>query len=318
MISFKSHCLVACLVAVFVPSPLPAASLYGDRLASGNPAGLIEGDFQAGKIRIAPLGGVNALFIDNAKASLKTVPVTPKTKYTLSFDGAFTGPIESIEENPRFELFTRPGRKSPVLPMRHIRFFDAAGKAIGQPLVFSMPFREEHTYVDVFYTPREAAGLRLDIASGDGATFSLRNLTLEKTADEGAINVNPAFALGPFNYSGWRRISAGGKIIQLDGKTIFDTKYGSRSMAFPLQGPGTYALSAKATGNGFNSCVQVHLFDAKGNVLLKVTTRRYGPRSYFVPPKGAVTASFLVYSCLLEEVRLVRVGDENAIDKLTK
>ena len=89
-------------------------------------------------------------------------------------------------------------------------------------------------------------------------------------------------------------------------------------MAFPLHGPGTYALSAKATGNGYNSCVQVHVFDTKGNMLLKVSTRRYGPPSYFVPPKEAVTASFLVYSCLLEEVRLVRVGDENVIDTLPK
>jgi hypothetical protein len=92
-----------------------------------------------------------------------------------------------------------------------------------------------------------------------------------------------------------------------------NTKYGSRSLSFPLQGPGTYALSAKATGNGYNSCVQVHVFDAKGDILLKVSTRRYGLASYFVPPKEAVAASFLVYSCLLEEVRLVRVGDENAI-----
>ncbi len=65
-------------------------------------------------------------------------------------------------------------------------------------------------------------------------------------------------------------------------------------------------------------CVQVHVFDAKGDILLKVSTRRYGLASYFVPPKEAVAASFLVYSCLLEEVRLVRVGDENAINTLTK
>ncbi len=42
--------------------------------------------------------------------------------------------------------------------------------------------------------------------------------------------------------------------------------------------------------------------------------RRYEQTNYFVPPPEAVSASFPVYSCLLEEVRLVRVGHEEAID----
>ena len=98
-----------------------------------------------------------------------------------------------------------------------------------------------------------------------------------------------------------------------------NTKYGSRSLSFPLQGPGTYALSAKATGNGYNSCVKADVFDAEGEKLMTAVVRRYDQTTYFVPPPEAVSASLLVYSCLLEEARLVRVGDENEIQAfLTK
>jgi len=54
-------------------------------------------------------------------------------------------------------------------------------------------------------------------------------------------------------------------------------------------------------------------FDAEGGLMTAVL-RRYEQTNYFVPPPEAVSASFPVYSCLLEEVRLVRVGHEEAID----
>lgn len=306
------------LCFALVALPALAAAPFDDGFASGNAGDYIEGGFPPDQIRIAPLDGVNALFIADTHLRFRTVVVTPKTKYTLSFDGSFTGDVESIEENPRFAVFTQPWQKSRVLPSREIQFLDAAGKPTGRAPVFSMPFREKRSYTDVFYTPPDAVTLRLNIASGDGVTFAMRNLSLETTTDEDAINVNPTFQLGPFNYSGWKNISAGGKIIEMGGKTVFDTKYGSRGTTFPLPGPGTYALSAKATGNGYNSCIKVDVFDAEGKKLMTAVLRRYDQTNYFVPPKEAVSASFLVYSCMLEEVRLVRVGDENAIDTFLK
>ncbi|MFC1805632.1 hypothetical protein ACFL09_01460 [Planctomycetota bacterium] len=304
------------LLLVSAAVPLLAASPYGDGFASGNVRDYVEGKFLPERVMIAPVDSVNSLLLIGAQARLKPAAVRPKTKYTLSFEGSFRGDVESIEENPRFSVFAQPGQKSPVLPSRTIQFLDAAGKALGRPQTLSMPCRARHTYTDVFYTPPDAAALRLDVASGKGINLALRNLRLERTADEGALNVNPTFGLGPLNYSGWQRVSAGGQIVEIDGKTVFDTKYGSRGMAFPLPGPGTYALSAKATGNGYNSCVKVDIFDAEGTKLMASVLRRYGRTNYFVPPKGAVSASLLVYSCLLEEARLRRVGDEKAIGSL--
>jgi hypothetical protein len=306
------------LAWIATAAPLLAAPPYNSGFASGEPGDYLAEGFPPERVQITPMDGDNVMLLDDTAVGFEDMPVQPNSKYTLSFEGSFTGDVESIEENSRFEIFTRLGGVSPVLPSRRLEFLDNEGRPLDLSLQYAMPFRSQHCYTDVFYTPADAASLRLHIASGDDIVFNLRNLTLAATADEGSINVNPAFRLGPQNYSGWQRISAGGQIVELDGKTVLDTKYGSRGMAFPLPGPGTYALSAKATANGYNSCVQVHVFDAKGNALLKVSTRQYGPPRYFVPPKEAVAASFLVYSCLLEEVRLVRVGDESAIDTVKK
>ena len=256
------------LAWIVTASSLLAASPYNGGFATGKPGDYLAGDFPPEQIRIVPIDGANAMVIDDTTVRFKDVSVRPNAKYTLSFQGSFSAEVESIEENLRFEIFTRLGQVSPVLPLRRLQFLDAAGQPLASSLQYAMPFRGQHRYTDVFYTPANAASLRLHVASGDGVALSLRGLKLDEAADEGAINVNPAFRLGPLNYSGWQRISAGGQIIELDGETVFDTRYGSRGMAFPLPGPGTYALSAKASGNGYNSCVQVHVFDAKGNMLL--------------------------------------------------
>lgn len=285
--------------------------------SSGKPADYFTRD-TAGRVRVSSVDGAKTMVIADATARLSDVTVKPGTKYTLSVTAAFEGDVGSMEENPRFEIFNRLGQTSSRLPSRRIEFLDAAGKSTGRPLVHAMPWRGRRTYQDVFYTPANAAIARIGLSSGKGVRLALSRLGIEKTADEGALNVNPAFRLGPDNYSGWRNIAAGGRLVQRDGKTVLDTKYGSTGQTIPLSMPGTYALWAKATGNGYNSIVIVRVYDRQGKKLMQASTRRYGPRTYFVLPKNAAAASLLVYSCLLEEVRLVRVGDEGAIESLQK
>lgn len=308
------------MIFLFVLAAIPgqAAEPYGDGFESGNPGDYVESQFKPEQVRIVMQDGVKSLCIADTNIRLKTVPVTPRTKYMLSFQGSFTGDIESIEDNSRFEVFAQPGKRSSVLPSREIQFLNAAGKAIGKKILLSMPWREKHFYTDVFFTPSGATAMSLKLNSGKGVTFALGEIKFKKTEDEDAINVNPAFNLGTLNYSGWQNIAAGGRILELDGKTVLDTKYGSFGMAFPLRDPGTYALSAKATGNGFNSCVIVNVFDSEGKKLMSSRIREYEKPNYFVPPEEAEFASILVYSCFLEEVRLVRVGDENAMGTFLK
>jgi len=308
--------ILAVVLGLAAPGADTAPALSAD-FATGRPADYFTAD-SAGRVRVASAGKTQTMILSDGACQLRDAAVQPGRKYTLTLTAAFEGDAESMEDNPRFEVFARPGQTSPRLPSRRIEFLDAAGKPTGRPLLHAMPFRNRHTYEDVFYTPAEAAAVRIGLASGKGVRLILSALRVSETPDEGALNVNPAFGLGLCNYSGWRNIAAGGCLIRREGKVVLDTKYGSVGQKIPLSKPGTYALSAKATGNGYNSVVIVRVYDRKDKKLMQASTRRYGPRTYFVLPADAAYASFLVYSCLLEEARLVWVGDEKAIQSLRK
>jgi len=305
--------MIVLLVAQVALAAVPSAFDF----STGKPGDCFTQD-TAACVRVSFTGRVQTMMISDSAARLKDVAVKPHAKYTLSLTAAFEGDVESMEDNPRFEIFCHIGQTSPRLPSRQIQFLDANGKPTGRPILAAMPIKGRTTYRDVFHTPTGAEAARITLTSGKGVRLALSTLKIEEAPDEGALNVNPSFSLGPHNYSGWRNISAGGKLIERDGKTVLDTKYGSTGHDIPLIAPGTYALSAIATGNGYNSVVIVRVYDKRGKKLMQASTRRYGPRTYFVLPKNAAYASFLVYSCLLEEVRLVRVGDDKAIESLRK
>ena len=76
--------------------------------SSGKPADhFTEGT--AGRVKVFSAKQVQAMSISDSTARLRDVPVEPATKYTLKLKAAFDGDVESIEENPRFEIFTRLG-----------------------------------------------------------------------------------------------------------------------------------------------------------------------------------------------------------------
>lgn len=304
-----------CLMIMFATNAAIAGPPMAIDFSVGQPADYFDDD-TAGKVSRSVVGDEQVMQFSDASAHLQDFTVMPSCKYSLTLTSAFAGDVESMEENPRFEIFSQQGQTSSRLPSREIRFFDAAGNPSGRRLTYAMPFRKSHHYQDVFYTPDNAVTARIRLTSGKGIRLVLSRLRLEPSVDKTTLNINPSFELGPNNYAGWPNISAGGKLIQRDGKTILDTKYGSTGQRIPLQEPGTYAFSALATGNGYNSVVIVRVYDAEDKELMRSSTRRYGPRTYFVPPPEAAYVSLLVYSCLLEEVCLVRVGDENAIHEL--
>ncbi|QDU96993.1 hypothetical protein [Lignipirellula cremea] len=272
----------------------------------------------AGRLQIESVDGAAVLVADDTTVRFQDIAVKPNGRYVLSLTAGFQGNGESIEENPHFEVFNRLGQTGANLPSREIRFLDASGKSAGQTLRYGLPFKSMHDYVDEFYAPAGAVTARIAISTGKANRLLLAKAVLAESRETETLNINPTFALGPVNYAGWTNISAGGQLIQQDGKTIFDTKYGSSGQPIPLTQSGTYAISAKATGNGYNSIVIIRVYDADGKELMRASTRQYGPPTYFVPPADAVYASFLVYSCLLEEVRLQRVGDVSAIEALRK
>jgi len=283
--------------------------------SNGQPADYFTNE-TADNVRLTETATGRGMQLSGKAAWLLDIEVKPSTRYALRLTAAFDGDAESMEENPRFEVFCRLGQTSPRLPSREIQFLDAAGKPTGRTLKYAMPFKKQRTYHDEFYTPSTAETVRIRLIPGKDARLLLSQAHFAETAGTDLLNINPSFELGPNNYSGWRNISQGGQLIRRNGKTVLDTKYGSTGQRIPLSQPGTYALSAKATANGYNSIVIVRVYNQQGQELMRSSTRKYGPRTYFVPPADAAYISLLVYSCLLEEVKIQRVGDENTIRSL--
>lgn len=292
-----------------------AADPFESGFKSGNAADCLESkNVDKSKVAFKDVKRQKLLSVsDGSDVRFMDIPVESRTKYTLEYEASFSG-SEAIDENPRLENFTKTGSNPPNQPMREIQFFNAEGRQIGG-ISCGLVFRNRK-YTDVFYTPDKAVSLKLRIKAPKDTELLLGKPKLFKTPDEGAINVNPEFKLGVCNYSGWNSPASGGEIVEENGRAVFDTKYGTSSLPFPIKEGGTYALSAKLRGNGYNTCVLLHLLDTDGKRIKEIPLR--GNPTYFVMPKEAFAARFLVYSSMLEEVRLNRVGDESKINELLK
>lgn len=312
--------VIALAVATAAPM-IPAAPPFGDGFATGKLEDYLEkADPRQTKITLVKVEGMkgeSALRVtDKTTVLFKPVEIAANTKYTLSFRGCFTGG-ESIEENPRLDIAVMPRGNLQILPYHEIEFLDAERKKLQQSGIASgMPFRQWQDYIDIFHTPPNAAFIRLAVRSAPGVTFSMDSVKLEKTPDEGAINVNPDFKCGLHNYSGWSSLATAAKmILTKDGKPAFDTKYGSSSANFPASEPGAYQASAKFTGNGYNANIAARFYDGSGKM---TGSFRFGEKTHFILPPGSVYGNFLVYSGVLEELRLIRVGDESKIEEFRK
>lgn len=266
--------------------------------------------------------GVKALNISNkGKATLKLIPVSEATKYVLTMRASFSGG-ESIEENPRLDTFTAFTYVPSVLPRRELVFYDKNKKKINANWFTSaMPFRNWREYKDIFYPPANAAYMSLNFYSGlQEISLFIDDIKLRESEDEGSINCNPVIGKhGLYNYSGWKWPARGGKIVVMDNaKPAFDVKYGTSGADFPLSEPGTYRLSSKATANGYNPTIIIHFLDKSGKSIERLGTRKFGEPFYFTIPPETVRGRFLCYSSMLEEVRLVRIGDESKIKEVKK
>lgn len=267
-----------------------------EQVALEKPAGI------QGKKALRLTKGATVTFID--------VPVDENTKYTLTFRGRFDGG-EAVEENPHFDVFTRYGSIPAFVPQREFQFLDKDKRRVGG-YSSGQPFRSWTEYRDIFYPPPKAAFLRLVMRSGrPEQTVYVDDLKLEKTEDEGAINPNPVIGkYGKYNYSGWISLAEAAKIVEAeDGRIGFDSKYGSRSMTFPLPGPGTYTFSIKSEPNGYNYSAGMHVFDENNKQIGGVSAWGNGRPYKIVVPPEARRASLMIYSSFVEEVRVNRVDD---------
>lgn len=308
------------LTIIFLMNQTFAQSPFNDGFAKALKSYIEKSSSQVSLVSRDGMKGVKVLNLSNkGQVVLKLIPVNDKTKYTLTFRSSFSGG-ESAEENPRLDNFMSYNYIPTVLPKRDLVFYDKNKKKINaRNFTSALPFRQWREYKDIFYPPANAAYLSLNFSSGaQDISLFIDDLKLKETEDEGAINCNPVIGKhGIYNYSGWQWPASGGKIVIMDnGKTAFDVKYGTSSAEFPLSEAGTYMLTSKATANGYNPVIIMRFLNSSGKEISRLGTRRFGKPFYFTIPPETVRGKFLCYSNMLEEVRLVRIGDENKIKEL--
>ncbi len=298
--------------------------IFGDSFANGTLKNYIDGRIpgnvsfapsknnSSGKMLVCPKGFKGSL-------SFKKVRVKPGVKYKLDFMAKIDGK-DVIEKNSRIGLIQVSS--SNILYHWRIVFFDSTGKRIPRAIQsnhLSLVSNEWKKYTSVFYTPPNAVYLKLGFSNSNPENgMMLENLDLGLCPDEGAINCNPEFSYGAYNYAGWRFIISGGLLFKTDkGKYVLDSAYGSTSRRFPLISDGTYRLYARGIKSKGYSVVNIFFVDAKGKNLKQIHMRAAPEGKYidFVPPVKTAFAYFRVYKHILEAVRLTRIGDKSLLKK---
>ena len=254
--------------------------------------------------------------------SFKKVRIKPNVKYKLDFMAKVDGD-DVIEKNSRIGLVQVSSGN--ILYHWRIVFFDSTGKRIPRAVQdnhLSLVSNKWKKYTSVFYTPPNAAYLQLGFSNRNPRNgMMLENIDLKLCPDEGAINCNPAFSYGAYNYAGWRFIISGGELLKTGkGKYALDSAYGSTGRKFPLVSDGTYRLYARGIKSKGYSVVNIFFVDAKGKNLKQIHMRAAPEGKYidFVPPAKTAFAYFRVYKHILEEVRLTRIGDKTLLKKTNK
>ena len=313
-------CLAAALIAA--TGSVYAQMPFADGFERGTVQDYLETPGNARGITVAEADGTTGKCLQFARGvrgqfRLAKSAVIAETKYKLSFRGKLVGD-DTIETNSRLDVIqVAAGHR---LPGWQIHFFDADGKPLPKPLRGAMLSSQWRPYVSVFYPPPRAvaAQVAIDLPSDDYAVL-IDAMQLDACPDEGAINCNPDFRYGPQAYTGWASLATGALLVEGGGgKRALDTAYGSSSEPFPLREPGTYRLAAKGTVHGGFHTVDLRLYDENGTLIKtrSLTATPAGASSDFVLPEGTVAGSLLVYNHLLEEVRLVRMGDKSKLAEL--
>ncbi len=291
----------------------------------------------ASKVKFLPAADGRGIIMQSTMGlTFKTVPVSEDIKYQLSFRARQEG-LETLEENPR--LAAAIFNIKSLHPYYQLVFFGENGKiAKGRSPVFAMPFGALHEYVHVFYPPQGARLMQLAIGiPSKDSTVYVSDMKLSQHVDDGVININPKFELGPYNYSGWKGFNEADGVHQLyaeaDGKTVLFTGFTAFSESFPLKEPGTYRLYQKGSNHVRSNGTHLILLDDSGKEIGRIIRKLsrsakdqkenlYGPRDdtfNFVLPRGSSRAHFWIYNTTIFDLSLTRVGDENAYqDLMTK
>lgn len=226
--------------------------------------------------------------------------------YLLTFEAKATG-VPLLENNPRTHVARY--ESSSLFWRWRLGFNNAENQSCGQlgyshMTVFSSEWR---TYKDVFYAPEDAASVGLVFAPPVvPVAIEMRNVTLEPYDRNGVVNLNGDFALGEAYLGGWSSPLVAADFRVIDGKTVFDTAYGSESARFPLDDKLAYRLTVKRNTYGGYTGANFYLLGG-GKQLKMCKVPRSGTLDLALP-EGTTSGYLKIYNSYLESAELTVLG----------
>ena len=231
------------------------------------------------------------------------VPVEPGKKLEISFSGQTTGDF-TVERNARIRILNT----SKVGSMLIVQLFDAQGQRLEE---IKLPILTEslHEYGRVIYPPSEAAFLKIFLVASASGEVTVENLRVTQElegVEAESVNPHPLFSYGDLNSYGY----GGGFFERPDGKTVWNTRFTGQSSHFPVQGGDSYELFGRGIGYaGKRSQILLQLFEEGARRPFHTIRLKFSPEGESMKvllPEGAVSANFLGYYMIAEELKIMK------------
>jgi len=247
--------------------------------------------------------------------------IVPRTRYLLSYKWAATNFPDVVSEPlGQWNVFNNRYHQG---PLQELEFFGAGGAPLSgsrdrrfQPLLPGPTGEWRHE----FYGPAGRWRMTLTVADNvkKGQTVVLSDIRLTKVRHAPTLNVNPDFALGPYNYAGIAGVNTADEAVMLEnpqGGNSFYAGAGFSLLPTPVKAGRRYRVEYAGWGSTSKSYINPSMtFSGEGTLqtvdLPRVTADPDDPRrpmvkSYdFTAPAGAEWVSFRFYYATLDFLRL--------------
>jgi len=234
------------------------------------------------------------------------IPVEPGKKLAITFTGRTNGEF-TVEKNARIRILNT----SKVASALMVHFFDKSGQRLEE---VKLPILTEsaHEYGRVVYPPSEAKSLKLFLAPAVSAEVAVENVRVTQElegVEAESVNPHPIFNYGDLNAYGF-----GGEFFERpDGKTVWNTAFTGQTSSFPVHGGDSYELFGRGIGySGKRSRIILQLFEEGAKRpfhTIRVGFSPDGASAKVILPEGAVSANFLGYYAIVEELKVIKASN---------
>lgn len=327
IMKFGARALFLVLLATLATGAGGATVVWESDPGRGTLRELVQ--WHGGKVTLEEIDGIRRLCLGLPATAEKPavelvfppVPVEAGVKYRLSLNARLVGP-DTLAENPQLaHLFFRHDKSAAgkALPGWGFRFGAADGRECSRrlPLFHTVIMHDDwRTYTETFYAPPGAVRVQLLLGNRKNPDNMLQvgQVRLERI-DDGCLNIQPDFADGPEDYSGYNYGVAQRLVPHPEGGWRLDVRDGWFSGdPFPVTAGQEYRLTVQLETADQIGRLSLHLLDsdlAKAGVL-KQTIRQASAgrrvhRLDFVVPEGAAWLRLVGSGGFFERIAVQKV-----------